>query len=112
MISKRPPAVVFLAAWQMLLGLIAFYRVGEHNMPLWWIGLTVMGVWHVATAVGLYHLNEWARQRSVQLAVFDLFALLKVLFPYPSPFFALISLGMPLYSLTVLTDPNVRRRFS
>lgn len=112
MIPKRPAAVLLTAAWQILLGLIGLVRATQFDNPVWWIGLTVMALWHIATGVGLYYLCEWARQRAVQLAVFDIFALLQVLFPHPYPFGALLKLGMPLYTIVVLNDRRTRALFS
>jgi len=112
MTSSRPAPVLYTAAWQILLGLIYLYRAYQLGHPVAWLFFTGYGLYHAYTAYGLYLLREAARQRAVQMAVFDIFALLQMLFPYPNPFGALFNLGMPLYTITVLTDRRVRLLFS
>lgn len=112
LIRERPAAVLLIAAWQVLLGVITIYQARQLDQLIWWLVLVAFGGWHLVTAYGLYNLNEWARQRVVQLAVFDMLGLLQMLFPYPYPYGALLKLGMPLYTMVVLTDTRVRRLFS
>lgn len=112
MTSERPLAVLYTAAWQVLLGVIYLFRAWQLGHPMAWVFFTGYGLYHAYIALGLYLLRESARQRTVQMAVFDIFALLPMLFPYPNPFAALFNLGMPLYTVTALSDPKIRRRFS
>ncbi len=111
MVEERPAPVLITAAWQVLLAAIACYKAYQFNVPLYWIALLTMAGWHLATALGLYNLQEWARKRAVQIAVFDMVALFH-LFPHPYPLGILFKVGMPLYTITVLTDRRLQRRFS
>ncbi|MCC7491544.1 MAG: hypothetical protein IT204_04315 [Fimbriimonadaceae bacterium] len=112
MIEKRPPAVLLAAAWQVLLGVTWLVQAFRLDSPIFLIALCIWAIYHLATAVGLYQLQEWARRRAVQMAVFDILGVLQGLLAYPSPFGALVTLGMPIYTLTVLNDPALKQRFS
>lgn len=112
MVEERPGAVILAAAWLVLVACIYFFWAYQYGSAVLWIGLAAMGVYHLATAVGLYYLCEWARRRAVQVAIFDILAMLQHLFPHPYPFGLLLGLGMPLYTITVLSDQRIRQRFS
>ncbi|MBI2300375.1 MAG: hypothetical protein HYU66_15755 [Armatimonadetes bacterium] len=113
MTAQRPPAVLYTAAFQVLTGLI--WLVQAADMPsgfMRWF-LVWFGASHFVTAYGLWQMSEWGRQRALQIAVLDVLGVLQVLlFGQISPYGALLRLGMPLYSISVLRDRNLRQRFN
>jgi hypothetical protein len=113
MVEERPASVVFVAAWQALIGCVWLYQVGAYGEPFFKLLIAGLAISHFYSAFGLYNLCEWGRQRTVQLAVLDLLsAVAPLLSHHLSPFGALMQIGMPLYVLHALNDVDVRRRFS
>lgn len=114
MASRRPGAVDYAALFQVLLGLIWLLRAFEVPgvLPrLLIVGLAVSS--HFASAIGLYFRYEWGRTRAIQISVFDILGTFHLLLvAHLTPFGALLQLGMPLYTLSVLADPKVRDSFS
>lgn len=111
--GKRPPAVVFSAAYQVVLAFVWLAQMGNLPGPLWFLLLGSWAISHLWAAIGLYNLCEWGRQRVLQLALFDALSVLPmVLSGHLRPFGALLQLGMPLYCLHALNDAEIRRKFS
>lgn len=111
--SRRPPAVLFTAACQVLWGLIWGVRAVEFDGVL--IRLLLLGIAasHLIAAYGLYRLMEASRQRAVQLSLFDVLgSVFALLSGHLTPLGAVFQLGMPLYTLTLLNDREVRAQFS
>lgn len=111
--GKRPPAVVFSAAYQLVLACVWLAQLGNVRGPVPFLLVASLAVSHLWAALGLYNLCEWGRQRVLQLSMFDALSVLPMLLGgHLRPIGALLQLGMPLYCLHALNDPAIRRRFS
>jgi hypothetical protein len=113
MSEKRPLAVVFVASWAVLLGLVDLVLMSSMPGALAKVVMLGLSASHFYAAVGLFFLCEWGRQRALQLAVFDVLnAVILLLSGHLSPFGGLLQVGMPLFVLHALHEGEVRRRFS
>lgn len=111
--QELSPAVVYTATFQVLWGLIWVFQAFESSLFLIQLLILSLSVGHFYAAYGLFRGFEWGRQRAVQLCGFDVLnAVYRLLTGHLSPLGALLTLGMPLYTLSVLNDEEVRERFS
>lgn len=113
MTSQRPAAVLYTAAFQVLSGVIWLVQAADMPGVILRVVVVTFGVSHFTTAFKLWQMSEGGRQRALQIAVLDVLgALQRLAFGHLSPFGALLFLGMPLYSISVLRDRGLRQRFN